>query len=156
MGNSLLALKQLDQRFFSLKEKELELLAPRQGWVRTLRKSLGMTIKQLAQRLAVDPSRVIKIETSEIEGAITIKTLKNVAEVLDCHLVYSFVPKESLEKTIRNRAHACAVKQLARTSHTMDLEKQSVDKNWLEGQLSDLTEALLRQSWRHLWKNDEN
>ncbi len=54
----------------------------KQGWVRTLRKTLSITINQFAKRLGVDPSRVVKIETAEIEDAVTLRTLQNVAQAL--------------------------------------------------------------------------
>lgn len=60
-----------------------------------------MTIKQLACRLRVNPSRVVKIETSEIDGGITLKTLNSTAEAFDCIFVYRFVPRMSFEKMIR-------------------------------------------------------
>lgn len=151
MKNSLITLKQLDQQFATLKEQDGSLM-PAQGWVRTLRKALGLTIKQLAKRLGVDPSRVVKIETSEIEDKVTLHTLKTVASAMDCCFVYRFIPKSSLEEIIRNRARAVALTQLKRTAHTMDLEAQSIHQEWFEDQVKELTEELLRHSWKHLWE----
>ena len=76
---------------------------PKQGWVRLIRKAIGMTIKQLASQLQVDPSRVVKIESSEPEGAITLKTLESVAEKMNCKLVYTFLPNTSLEQMIEQK-----------------------------------------------------
>ncbi|ATN86899.1 mobile mystery protein A [Coxiella burnetii] len=151
MKDSLITLKQLDQRLLALKEQGIH-LTPKQGWVRTLRKALGLTIKQLAKRLSVDPSRVVKIETSEVKGAVTLRTLQSVAEALNCTFVYSFVPKTSLEDTVRNQARKVAKAQMERTAHTMELENQAIEKKWFEEQVEDLTDELLRKSWKHLWE----
>ncbi|EKD70203.1 MAG: helix-turn-helix protein, partial [uncultured bacterium] len=83
MKNQWVVLKQLDQQLSALKALRAEVM-PSEGWVRTLRKALGITVKQLAKRLRVDPSRVVKIETSELEGAVTLRTMHQVAEQLHC------------------------------------------------------------------------
>ena len=150
MNTKLTILKQLDEQLLSVKQNKGYKL-PRYGWVRTIRKALGMTIKQLSSRLNVDPSRVVKIEVSEIEGTVTLKTLKAVAEMLECKLVYSFVPKDSLQKTIKKRAHDIATLHIKNISHNMDMENQSVDQNWLKDQKIELEHQLLNKSWKHLW-----
>lgn len=151
MKDEFIILRQLDRELLRLKGQG-GILPPQQGWVRTIRKALGMTIKQLAKRLGVDPSRVVKIETSETKGAITLRTLQSVAEAFDCTLGYSFIPKTSLEEMVKRQAKKIAVGQIKRTAHTMDLEAQSVEKKWLEEQMKDLIDELLRKSWKHLWK----
>ncbi|MBS0358463.1 MAG: helix-turn-helix domain-containing protein, partial [Proteobacteria bacterium] len=83
-------------------------LRPKIGWVRSIRKALGMTIKQLAKRLGVDPSRIVKIKTAEIRDAVTLHTLKMVAEKLDCSFVYALVPSTSLKEAIESKAEALA------------------------------------------------
>ena len=60
MKEAKLILKQLDSQLLPLREKGA-LVVPKQGWVRTIRKAIGMTIKQLARQWQVDPSRVVKI-----------------------------------------------------------------------------------------------
>jgi hypothetical protein len=39
-----------------------------------------------------------------VKGSIQLATLRRVAAALDCTLVYAFVPKKSLEETVRSRA----------------------------------------------------
>lgn len=151
MKDTFLVIRQLDRQLLATKKSGGEFL-PKEGWIRTIRKALGMTIKQLAKRLGVDPSRVVKIETSEIEGAVTLHTLRSVAKQLDCIFVYSFIPQSSLETTIKNRAKKMATEQIKRTAHTMDLEAQSVDKDWLEKQKEDLIAEYLSKNWKYLWE----
>ncbi|MBA3007293.1 MAG: helix-turn-helix domain-containing protein [Desulfocapsa sp.] len=57
---------------------------PAKGWIRAVREALGMSGKQLAQRLHVSQPRVYKLEQSEPSGALTLKTMRQVAEALDC------------------------------------------------------------------------
>ena len=127
-------------------------MIPQEGWVRSIRKALGMTVKQLAIRLNVNPSRVVKIETSELEGAITLHTMRETAAQLGCHFAYQFIPKNSLQISIENRAREFAEIAVLRIANTMDLESQSVEKKWLEEQITEMTQELLQKSWRHLWE----
>jgi predicted DNA-binding mobile mystery protein A len=153
MKNHWMQLQQLDRQLSVLKNNHAE-SRPSIGWVRCIRKTLGMTIKQLAIRLQVDPSRVVKIEMSEVEGAVTLRTMHEVALQLNCHFAYQFIPHTSLEDCVHTRAKTLAAKIIERTAHTMDLESQSVDAIWIEKQIVELTESLLQKSWRMLWKED--
>ncbi|MBY0377910.1 MAG: mobile mystery protein A [Gammaproteobacteria bacterium] len=151
MENKLVTIKQLDYQLLAIKESGGGAM-PKQGWVRTTRKALGMTIKQLAKRLGVDPSRVVKIETAETDGAVTLHTLRAVAEQFDCFLEYHFIPKKSLETMVKNRAKKKVDEQVKRTAHTMSLEAQGVSKDWLEMQSKELMRETLSQNWKYLWE----
>lgn len=151
MKNQWTRLKQLDQQLLMLKANHADAM-PTEGWVRSIRKALGMTVKQLARRLHVDPSRVVKIETSELKGAVTLRTMQQTAEQLHCHFAYQFIPKTNLAECVRNRAKKLAEDAIKRTAHTMDLESQSVEKKWLEEQITEMTQSLLQKSWKNLWE----
>ena len=60
MKEKKIVLRQLDAQLVPLRDTGAFNI-PKQGWVRTIRKAIGMTIKQLASQLQVDPSRVVKI-----------------------------------------------------------------------------------------------
>lgn len=152
MKQNLLAVKQLDQQFSGLFESAESRFTPKQGWIRTLRKTLGMTIKQLACRLGVSPRRVTEMENAECNKAITLHSLDMAARSLNCELFYMFLPKPNFEAMIRRLATDIAEAQISRTSHTMDLEAQSVDKEWLESQVEDAVRKLLDGNWKHLWE----
>ena len=77
---------------------------PSKGWVRAIRNALGMTAKQLASRLGVAQQAVARIEKDELIGSVTIKSMRRVAECLDCVFVYGFVPRSSLEAILRHQA----------------------------------------------------
>lgn len=85
-----------------------DLAPPSRGWIRAVRNALGMSGRQLSRRLGLTQQSVARMEKDEIAGALTIKTLRRVAESLDCVLVYGIVPRESLESTVQDRARLIA------------------------------------------------
>lgn len=99
---------------------------PVKGWIKAIREALGMTAEQLARRLKVKQPAVIQMEQSEAKGSIELATLRRVAEALDCTLVYAFVPKKSLEETVRARARNFIRRRRAPVEHSMVLEDQKV------------------------------
>jgi predicted DNA-binding mobile mystery protein A len=99
---------------------------PVKGWIRAVREALGMTAEQLGRRLGVKQPSVIQMEQSEAKGSIELATLRRAADALDCALVYAFVPKKSLEETVRFRARNFIRRRLAPVEHSMLLEDQSV------------------------------
>jgi predicted DNA-binding mobile mystery protein A len=124
---------------------------PKEGWIRTLRKALGMSSPQLAERLEVSKSQASQIERMEIEDRITLKQLRRVADALDCDLVYALVPRQSVENMIRDRARLKAEKLVRKTDVQMKLEAQQLSKEKLEEQLKFETERLVRDMPRDLW-----
>jgi predicted DNA-binding mobile mystery protein A len=83
-----------------------------------------MTATQLAKRLSMSPQGVLKLEQREVEGDVTVSTLRKAASALNCDLVVAFIPKPSLEDTIRLQARAKAQQERNRLVHTMRLEDQ--------------------------------
>ncbi len=124
---------------------------PHKGWIKAIKQALGMSSKQLAMRLGVSAPRVTALEKSELEGTVTLATLKRAAEALDCALVYSFVPKHSLQDTVKNRARLVAVKLIDKVDHTMSLEAQSLNKNALDNEIERLATHILQDKQRILW-----
>lgn len=124
---------------------------PKEGWIRTLRKSLGMSSPQLATRLDVSKSQASQMERMEIEDRITLKQLRRVADVLDCDLVYALVPRQPVESMIRDRARLKAEKLVAKTDMQMQLEAQQLSNDKLQEQVKFETERLVREMPRDLW-----
>lgn len=80
---------------------------PIKGWLRAIRTGLGMTGVQLARQMGVTPPRVVEMEKSEVEGAISLKVLERAAEAMGCSLVYALIPRAgSLEQALRDQAEA--------------------------------------------------
>src|SRR5262245_1480781 len=96
--------KQLDSEFSQERKKTYK--NPKGGWIRMIRESLEISKTQLAKKLGITKQTIGLIESSEEKGTITFSTFKKVADALNCELRVSLVPRESLEKMIRNRAMA--------------------------------------------------
>jgi predicted DNA-binding mobile mystery protein A len=124
---------------------------PPKGWIRAIRDALGMTAKQLANRLGVAQQAVARIEKGELEGSVTIKTMRRIAECLDCVFVYGFVPRTSLAKTVSRQAKNVAAQRLAQVSQTMSLEDQALSRKENEQVLSNLFDELIRTLPSNLW-----
>lgn len=148
-----LARRQLDAKLECFRPLK-NIKPPRKGWIRAIRDALGMTGDQLARRISANKQRVARIESDESQGRVTIKTLRRVAEGLDCVFVYGFVPRTSLEETVRNRAMFVASKRMDRVSRTMELEQQGLDNREQEIILQDVTEQLMDNSTKTLWNDD--
>jgi predicted DNA-binding mobile mystery protein A len=99
--------QQLDKTL-TLFDSVLDLAPPSRGWIRAVRGALGMSGRQLARRLGLTQQSVARMEKDEVTGALTIKTLRRVAESLDCVLVYGIVPRENLESIVHDRARTIA------------------------------------------------
>jgi predicted DNA-binding mobile mystery protein A len=112
---------------------------PRKGWIRAIREALGMAQTDLAHRLGITRVAVDKFERAEIDGRITMAKLRQVAEAMDCSLVYALIPNSSLDETVMRQARAAAKINVDYTSQTMALEAQDVDEEWR-------AEALERQA----------
>lgn len=146
-----LARQQLDRRFAALR-KTGDFARPRRGWIKAIREALGMSTTQLARRLRVSQSRVSQMEKAEAELAIRLQTLKQVAEALDCTLVYALVPNRPLEEIVRDRAAQISDLQLSRTDHTMRLENQALGSHALMAERERLIRRLIEGAPRRLWE----
>ena len=150
MDTQALARKHLERRLAPLRQQP-DFIRPPRGWIRAVREALGMTTRQLAQRIGKGQSAVIEMEKSEARDTVSLGILRQAAEALDCTLVYALVPNRPIEDTLRARASELASQRLARASHTMALENQGLDRAAREAERERLIEELLRGSIARLW-----
>jgi len=143
---------QLDSTFETLKNLK-GLQQPVKGWLRSIREALGMSGKQLGERIGVSQPRIVHMEKDELSGALTLRTMRQVAEALDCVFVYTLVPRTSLKETMRNQAEKIAKQRLSRTSHTMLLEDQLVTDEEKQKMLKIRIEDLIREMPKDFWAN---
>ena len=144
---------QLDKRLKILGKQDAFARPPR-GWVKAIREALGMTADQLGRRMGVSRQRALELEASEARGAVTLESLERAAQALECHLVYTLVPRKPLEELVHERAAMLAGQQLRSAAHTMTLEDQAVDLDPAdeEEQLRRLTQDLIERSGSTLWE----
>lgn len=153
MGNQWLAIKQLDRQLKEWQTISNKYGKPRAGWVKTVREVLCMSAEQLANRLGLTRARIVQLENAEVNDAVTLRTLKETANAMECEFVYAIVPKgnSSLEDIIKTRAEQLANERIARVAHSMALEEQSLGANTLKAQKSDLTKNIMEHLNKKLW-----
>lgn len=153
MDVSALGRMHLERRLGPL--RNMDFSRPQRGWLRAIREALGMTTRQLAERMGKSQSAVVDMEKSEAREAISLASLRQAAEAMDCVLVYAIVPKQQIDDTLRARAAEIAAQQLARINHSMALENQSLPTADLAGERQRLAEELLRGAPARLWDTQE-
>lgn len=144
-----LARKNLEKRLAPWREQPP--VTPSRGWLRAIRDALGMTTRQMAARMGAAPSRISAIEKAETHGGLTIKSLREAAEALDCTLVYAIVPNVPLDDLLRARAERRVDAELARLNQTMKLENQALTPSDLADERARMIARLLEGSPGRLW-----
>lgn len=141
-------IKQLDKKVLKFKNFE----KPKNGWIKTVRETLKMTISDLSKRVGTK-APVIKIfENNERNGTITLNTLNKIAEAVDCKLVYAIVPNDSFKKIIENQTQKIAESMVSRVSHSMDLEMQGSKQKENEKQIKELKKNILNNFSKNIWR----
>lgn len=151
MGKNSLQLQQLNSKmvgFTSLRQ----VANPPTGWIKAIRTAIGMSMQQLGNKLSVSRQGILDIEKREKDGSITIRSLKEIARVLDMQLVYGFVPNDgSLDALIEKRATELATKIVLRTANTMKLEDQGNTNNRIEKAIKERAEEIKNEMPKILW-----
>ena len=124
---------------------------PSEGWIRTARKALDMSGVQLGRRLGKTRALVSNTEKAELDGGVTLKTMRSMAEAVNCRFVYAFVPEESAETIIRRRAREKAKQRVMEASSHMALEQQTISQSQIEFEIERLAENILREQPSCLW-----
>ena len=148
-NSSNLRRRQLDK---ALKGPVGQAKVPSKGWIREIRKALGMTVSQLGARMGIAQSNVSRLEKNEGGGGVTLLSLRRAAQAMDCQLVYFLVPDQgSFETLLESRIRAVAKEELERLKQTMALEAQGVGVDEEEELLSRLIGEMTRNP-SGLWK----
>lgn len=147
---AVLARRHLDRQVSAIRAEAF--LKPPKGWIRAVRDALGLTTRQLAARMKRAQPSITAFERNEVTEAITLRSLREAAEAMDCRLVYAIIPNETFEAMARDQARRVAESRLQRIHHTMTLEAQGVRKSDLDAELERLTEELLRTGGSRLWE----
>lgn len=151
MDNQKLIIDQLDRKlahFTSLKNVTM----PEQGWIKSIRTALKMTLRQLGNRLEITPQSMKEIEDREKNGTLTINILKKYGEAMDMKFVYGFIPSSgSLNEMIKEKAFEVAKSIVMRTAKNMELEDQGVIKEQIDKAIEEKKQELLKEIPKYLW-----
>ena len=145
-----LLVEQLSNRLKGLDRKELR-EPPTKGWIRSVRESLSMTSAQLAKRVGVSQPNIIKWEQREIDSTITMKSLRRVAQAMQCDLVYALVPRKPINSILEERAKQIAADSLEQVSRSMRLEDQETSAAHRTRLAQQIVRQLLEETPKRLW-----
>ena len=151
MDKQKLILEQIDRKIFQLKKIE-DLTIPASGWIYAIRQALGMSLRQLGNKMGITPQSVKEIEVREKNGTISLNVLRQFGKSLDLKLVYGYIPKhDSLEMIIEKRAEEIAREIVNRTSTSMKLEDQENNPKRIKKAIIDKTNEIKLGMPKYLW-----
>jgi predicted DNA-binding mobile mystery protein A len=114
--------------------------------------ALGMSLRQLGERLGISASAVTNFEKRELAESISLATLKKTAQAMDMELVYYFKPRTgSISTNLEKQARKKAQEILTQSNQTMRLENQETNSLSQELELERLTKDLLYRMPSQLW-----
>lgn len=123
-----------------------------QGWIRSSRTAIGMTLKQLASRLGFSVPAAKNFEMREVDEAITLASLRKIANAMEMDLVYYFKPKQdSLDDLLQIRAELKAKELMERSNQAMILENQEADNKNKSREYDRLITEIRNQKLSSLW-----
>ncbi|MCP4411966.1 MAG: mobile mystery protein A [Gammaproteobacteria bacterium] len=127
---------------------------PKEGWLKTVRKALNMSVTQLAKRLDVTRSLIYKTEKAEQSGGITLNKMKQVAQALECRFIYAVVPSHkpyTIESIVETMAKKMAMRVVMKTQEHMALEAQAISKEQIELEIDRVADEILKERTSELW-----
>jgi len=131
-----------------------DLRTPPEGWIRTVRKALGMSGARLAKRMGVTRARVAQAEQAELSGGATLKSMRAAAEALGCRFVYAIVPDMPVTEIIAARARKKAKALVATASVHMALESQTLPDAAIAADIERLANDLAREMPNDFWSDE--
>jgi predicted DNA-binding mobile mystery protein A len=151
MRNNKLQFQQLNEKMLQLSGMQ-HVIVPPIGWIKAIRNGIGMSMEQLGKKLSITKQGVMDIEKREKEGAITIKSMQEIAKAIDMQFIYGFVPDAgSLDQMIEMRALEIAKTIVQRTSTTMKLEDQVNSKERIEKAIKERAAEIINKTPKILW-----
>lgn len=122
------------------------------GWIQSARLALGMSLRQLAERVGVSVSALTNFEKREQADSVSLATLKKAANAMDMELVYYFKSKDgSIKNAVEKQARKKAQEILNQSNQTMKLEDQETNSSSQERELERLTKDIMSKMPQNLW-----
>ncbi len=153
MKNSPLQRKQLEVVFSKL--RQIDYALPAKGWMHAIRHSLEMPLKTMSKKLGYSVQGAKDLEIREANGSVTLNTLREAAEAMDCKLIYFIVPKKLLDETLESAASELANKMTTTVSTSMALEGQQTTHPEQHAARKILVDKLMsdpKKIWRGLYE----
>ena len=117
--------------------------------IKIIRKSLGMTQKQLAKKVGSSQESIARLEAGLVEP--NIKTLKKISEALEADLQILVVPKQKILKILEEKAEQKAKEIISFSANSSALEQQNPSKQILKRQLLSLKAEIIEKKRSSLW-----
>lgn len=130
------------------------LRTPPEGWIRTVRKALGMSMVQLAAKLKVTRAFISKTENGELNETVTLKTMHKIAQAMGCRFVYAIVPEHKIDELILQQAKLKAKYIVSKTNIHMALEDQLLPEDKIQFEIDRLTQEIIKENHPDLWGTD--
>jgi predicted DNA-binding mobile mystery protein A len=124
---------------------------PLRGWIYTIRTSLGMTLAQLGKRLNVSPQAIAQLEKREVDGQITLSSLRAALRALGVEGHHTITSSTTLWEIIRKQAEKKAREIVLRTSQTMALENQKNSDKHLTMAIRERANEIEKTLPKYLW-----
>ncbi len=151
MKNNKLQFQQLNEKLEKITVLN-NLVVPPIGWIKAIRNGLGMSMEQLGKKLSISKQAVMDMEKREKVGAVTLKSMQELAKAMDMQFVYGFIPNDgSLEQMIEKRALEIAKTIVQRTANTMKLEDQANSKERIEKAIKERAAEIINKTPKILW-----
>jgi predicted DNA-binding mobile mystery protein A len=139
------------QRLTDAVASHSSLRTPPEGWLRTVRKALGMSGAQLARRMGLTRARIAQAEHAELTGGATLKSMQAAAEAMGCRFVYAIVPDKRIEDVIAAQARKKAAALVGTASTHMALEGQNLSNNKIAAEVERVAADLAREMPPDFW-----
>jgi predicted DNA-binding mobile mystery protein A len=126
---------------------------PPEGWLRTVRKALGMSGTDVAKKMGVTRARVAQAEHAELTGGVTLKSMRATAEAMGCRFVYAIIPPSGrIEDIVMAQARKKAMTLVGTASKHMALENQALSNDKLAEEAERLTREIAQELPPDFWK----
>ncbi len=120
---------------------------PEKGWIATVRRALGMSAEQVAVRKGVSRNAVYQAERNELEGAVSLKQMDQLAKAMGGRFVYAIVPDGRIED-IKYRQAITKAKAMSKDEPGFGSWSADDRQDWIE----DKAAELLHDAPPHFWE----
>jgi transcriptional regulator with XRE-family HTH domain len=123
-----------------------------QGWLRSVRREVGITVAEVAGRLDVAEGEVYRMECAEGRGVIEMQTLRRAAEALGCELVYGLAAKEGTLAAMAAVRESGREQGRAETLARRDAKARERRREAARVRWAAQEKARLEEEWREYWR----